>query len=380
MENLPSVTSPIGLAGVTVTVFLLAFKAALKSGSFGKISGKGTERIFEKIFNRLFILALFCSILGFLGYIFPDFEKITQKTLIRIIERVTPTSDQQSSQETQLIILDVVDEKIPQVEQLYDNERNKEGQSLNLPSEASAKESPPLNISYDEEASHRSGIKNTTHLESVQGSSKNYHFLAGRNYVGIPSERFEAIAPEKKELSYAYAACIQMVLDSYGFKVSQEDVLLQIAVYKIFSNLFGEESGSGFLKTIDGWKLPKHDRSFIVKSELFERSLHPVSIIKQLSQNRPVIFAYSSNEDTLHILVLTAVSFIVDSYGKPFITSIVVYDPYSDDLNTRSKGLREYPSKQFTSNIQWMHLITVVPESSSEPVGIVNDGAAPHRD
>jgi len=199
-------------------------------------------------------------------------------------------------------------------------------------------------------------------LLSIFGVSANaqYYVPPQPRYVGIPSRGIEGVVSSQRTPVWCWAACIQMVLNYHGVAISQEDV----ARRTFGSDWHGNPPAIGgsakiISKNLNNWGVDRLGRQYVVRSSVFRGSPDARTIIRHLSQQKPIILAYGPNADSGHIVVVTAVSYVLDQHGRPHITSIIVRDPFPDYWNRQTRGRREYSNGRLPAPVQWMWLVEV---------------------
>ncbi|MEM8899474.1 MAG: papain-like cysteine protease family protein [Bacteroidota bacterium] len=146
--------------------------------------------------------------------------------------------------------------------------------------------------------------------------------------AGIPTEEFEFLAApsqsgRQRQENWCWAACIQMVLNYHGLKVSQEEV-----VRRIYGSLVDRPgnpdqvlsalSGSA-VNTRGGYSRIYADYGFISDYE----------IINNLAAKMPIMVGLQNpDQESAHAYVLTAAYYHLNVHDRPVIDKVVLRDPY----------------------------------------------------
>lgn len=67
-EIVSNVSTPLGLAGIFASVFLISISQMIRSGIITKTTKRTSGRLAVLIINRLFILAFITIFFGFIGF------------------------------------------------------------------------------------------------------------------------------------------------------------------------------------------------------------------------------------------------------------------------------------------------------------------------
>ena len=146
--------------------------------------------------------------------------------------------------------------------------------------------------------------------------------------AGIPSSDFELLAaPEtagkQRQSNWCWAASIQMILNFHGVEITQEDI-----VSYVFGDLVDSPATSDtVLATLSGWEISSNGQNAkVTASPYVERG---TDIIADLAYQQPLIVGLQTPEGIGHACVLTAVSYILDSYtNMPILQGVVIRDPW----------------------------------------------------
>jgi len=179
-------------------------------------------------------------------------------------------------------------------------------------------------------------------------------------YVGIRSDEFEGITSSQRTPVWCWAACIQMVLNYYEVDITQEE----IARRTFGSDWYGNPPAIGgsaeiISRNLNNWNVDRRGAPYAVSSSVYRGSPDAATIIGHLSQRKPIILAYGPNSQSGHVVVVTSVSYVIDQFGYPSITTVIVRDPFPDVWNSQTRGRREYPNGYLPEPVQWMWLVDV---------------------
>jgi len=180
-------------------------------------------------------------------------------------------------------------------------------------------------------------------------------------YVGIPSARMNYYAAAQGLNQWCWAASIQMVLNYYGVDITQAQI-----VERTFGRLpwggLPNQAGDPRVITdnLNNWSIDNRGRPYIVRCILGQGAPNANILIRELSQQRPVIVGYTSGPQSAHAVVITAVSYINSPRG-PIIQTIVVRDPWPSPEHIRSMGRVEYPGAVLANRMQHYWYVNVTP-------------------
>jgi hypothetical protein len=177
-------------------------------------------------------------------------------------------------------------------------------------------------------------------------------------YIGIPSNIFNYIASSQNMNQWCWAASIEMVLKYYGINIEQEDI-----VYKSYGvDPFGQlpnwaGSFQVITENLNNWGIDRNGQTYYVRAIMGNGAPPPNLLINEISNKRPVIIGYNTGSSG-HAVVITALSYI-NTFNGPVITSIIVRDPWPDEINIQNLGRREYPGIDLASKIMSYWIISV---------------------
>jgi hypothetical protein len=141
-----------------------------------------------------------------------------------------------------------------------------------------------------------------------------------------------------------------MLLNYYKVDISQEQIV-ERTYGKTYS--FDLPDWSANIGTIhlnlNNRSIDNQGNYYVVNAQVGFGAPEPVLLIKELSEQRPVIIAYQANFGG-HVVLITALSYYITDHG-PIIRSIIVRDPLLDQNNCYNKGRVEYDARTLASRI-----------------------------
>lgn len=150
----------------------------------------------------------------------------------------------------------------------------------------------------------------------------------GQNlYVaGVPTEHFEHFAApqgqgRQRSANWCWAACIQMVLNYHGLKVTQEQI-----VSKIYGGLVDAPAdGAKIVAALNGWVPDAAGHAAYVQAIPYIVSA--AEVIRDLTYRWPLIVGLQQ-QPIAHAYVVTAVTYSLDEAGQPVLRGVVLRDPW----------------------------------------------------
>jgi hypothetical protein len=116
---------------------------------------------------------------------------------------------------------------------------------------------------------------------------------------------------------WCWAACIEMVFRYYGFLVPQERIVQE--TWGSIVNLPGQPGQ--ILTNLNRPWIDERRRRFFASGDAF--SANPITAAQDLAQDKPLIIGTMG-----HAMVLTALTYIRDQFGRGNVTAAVVRDPW----------------------------------------------------
>lgn len=160
--------------------------------------------------------------------------------------------------------------------------------------------------------------------------------------VGIPLSPFarRSFSTRQEKTNWCWAACISNIFEWYERPVSQERV-----VEKIFGgDLDRPANGPQIYSAISGfWEDDEGDRFQAVANPLIDLQFNfnnpqtAAIVSRELLDDHPLIVGSGS-----HAMVVTALTWIQDGYGRQQIIDLTVRDPWPDSPLRRSLSAQEF--------------------------------------
>ncbi len=163
-------------------------------------------------------------------------------------------------------------------------------------------------------------------------------------YAGIPTSKINFSYAEQNSSQWCWAASTQMVLKRYGVNVNQKQIINRIYENQSNGNLPNwYETRIAIHINLDGWQVNKSGYSHTINAYFKAGPPTPEMLIRELSNNQPMIVEYNSDYPESHPVVIVGAYYIATSHG-PMIQSIVIRDPWQNHLTELNKGKAEYPA------------------------------------
>lgn len=144
--------------------------------------------------------------------------------------------------------------------------------------------------------------------------------------AGVPTTQFEYFAApqgqgRQRSANWCWAACIQMVLNYHGLRVTQEQI-----VTKIYGGLIDAPADPARVITaLSGWVPDIAGNAAYVQAVPY--FISAADIIRDLTLRWPLIVGLRQ-QPTAHAYVMTAVTYSVNAYGQPVLLGVVLRDPW----------------------------------------------------
>jgi hypothetical protein len=170
-------------------------------------------------------------------------------------------------------------------------------------------------------------------------------------YVGIPSEKMNAVAAAQTKSQWCWAASIQMALNFYGVDVTQEEIVERTYGVDPSGDLpdWGENF-DGITANLNNWSIDNSGRRYRVTARFESGAPDPEDLYRELRQGQPVMVAFRSGPNMGHAVLITGASFTPSEDGL-VPRSIVVRDPWPSEKNRARRGRIEYSFDEFESRI-----------------------------
>lgn len=178
--------------------------------------------------------------------------------------------------------------------------------------------------------------------------------------AGVRTDRFQFLAAQGSQhrSNWCWAACVQMVLQYHGLRVTQEQI-----VQKVYGRLVDAPAGpQQVMYALNGWVPDTRGHRAQVRATSY--GINEQTLIQDLSDARPLIVGLQGMPGN-HAFVLTAIYFVRDPYGHLQPTGVVLRDPWPGN-----QSRQEWPWQQFTSRCTFVARVQVshsaVPEGPME--------------
>lgn len=190
-------------------------------------------------------------------------------------------------------------------------------------------------------------------------------FAEPLQFAGIPREKMDFYASEQKNSQWCWAAAIQMVLNYYGVKIGQEEIVARTFGQDAKGNLPDWSANSRYItRNLNATNFDHQGRLYVVKSSIGQGPPPAPVLLNELSRQRPVIVAYATGPQSGHMVVVTGARFETTPHG-PLIQTLIVRDPWPSPENIAHRGRIEYPGADLASRIRHYWYIYADSESKS---------------
>jgi hypothetical protein len=147
---------------------------------------------------------------------------------------------------------------------------------------------------------------------------------AGYFVAGPTSFDMELFSAEKECQNWTWAACIQTVLNFYGLKIKQEQIIQK--VYKGLPCI--APNAIQIINAISGWNADPTGKFSTIFSQRL--SWNPPVLVDNLSNKNPLIVSLRNPDGKITAYVMSAIYFTKDSSGKPIVDKVVLQDVWPD--------------------------------------------------
>jgi hypothetical protein len=152
-------------------------------------------------------------------------------------------------------------------------------------------------------------------------------------YEGILREQFNFVAAAQEQDEWCWAASASMILNWYGLNITQEMVVARTKGVLI------DQPGSDqdISNALSGWAWTRDGRPVIIRSWTAPGPPPPQVLLRELNQKHPILLTFISGPNSGHAVVITAASYVPTQTG-PYITSLVIRDPWPSQQNIENEG------------------------------------------
>ncbi len=181
---------------------------------------------------------------------------------------------------------------------------------------------------------------------SLHSGAQNIHF------VGIPNKEFDYDAAAQENVQWCWAASIQMILNYYGLKVNQDEVVEKSYPRDENGKLPNWPATYDLITdNLNNWVINYDGTVHHIHAEMGEGAPSPASLVEELSNGRPVILAFETGHHSTHAIVVTGAMYKESDLG-PLVRNILARDPWPDAHNVQSVGLNQYPAKSLAELVR----------------------------
>lgn len=170
--------------------------------------------------------------------------------------------------------------------------------------------------------------------------------------VGIPTSQMDFIASRQLNSQWCWAASIKMILNGYGVAITQQQIVNRTYGLNNDGQLPNwPASYNTITKNLNNWSIDNNGQKYLVKATLKTGRPDAIWLINEINSKRPIILAYKTGPKTGHAVVLTGVSFKLNTVNpKVLVIGLALRDPWPNDENIANKGRKTY-SGSFANKI-----------------------------
>lgn len=148
-------------------------------------------------------------------------------------------------------------------------------------------------------------------------------------YTGIEKEKVQQVYAEQSNINWYWAASVQFVLNNYGAKVSQEDIIKRsFYTYDPYDSLPDFQANlSKIIWRLNRWIIYYHKKRFVIEAKLVNEVPEAKFLYDKLKAMQPVIFLAKDSVNNFTPYICTAVGFMPGYYGpvpKQFMIRSVI--------------------------------------------------------
>jgi hypothetical protein len=165
---------------------------------------------------------------------------------------------------------------------------------------------------------------------------------SNRTYIGIQTEIIERRFATQRQPMWCWAACIQMIFELHGVGVSQEMIVHRSFGFDMWGQLPNKPGGFQHMtESLNHFGIDYHGRSYMAMAALYPGPPPSNVLLRELQENRPLLFSYQSRPTMNHAVLCTAAG-VVYRDGQPHIETLVVRDPWPNEKNRKTNGRVEH--------------------------------------
>lgn len=172
--------------------------------------------------------------------------------------------------------------------------------------------------------------------------------------VGIPL--YNLPSAQQRCQNWCWAACVEAIFSFAGYHIPQEEL-----VRTVYGDLICRPgTASDVERLMNGRWIDGGGRRFQARTSTIlnvQRNQWSQFIIENvahsLAARRPVIAFIGPSSGTVgHAVVVTALSYLQDTYGRYIVQNIIVRDPWPDSPNRRELGGDELQRLHYLSSVE----------------------------
>ncbi|WP_154658309.1 C39 family peptidase [Eisenibacter elegans] len=171
-------------------------------------------------------------------------------------------------------------------------------------------------------------------------------------WVGLPSQDFNYFAAPQQRSQWCWAAAIQMVLNYYGIRINQEQIVARTYGQNPYNGYIPDRAGSieAIHQNLNYRGVDAQGRRYQVVATMGRGAPVPLTLIAELEAGHPVIIGYRTGLNQGHAVVLTAAAFRPTPNG-PLIHQLVIRDPDPNPRNAAQHGRVVLSAKELADHI-----------------------------
>ncbi len=164
---------------------------------------------------------------------------------------------------------------------------------------------------------------------------------------------------------WCWAASIEMVLNYYGFKIDQPTI-----VQRTFGAVVPVTGDFIAITRNLNYSFESKGKKYIISASMLQVNNNPFNInpwaatpeafVTHLKKGRPIVVAYQSSIYSGHAVVLSGVTYTINSSGRVELSSLTVRDPFPYNQNhIDNRGKISYQNGRFPGQIQAIWFVDI---------------------